>query len=206
MNKKMYYWLRFFQISALLAVSVVIFLQLNELHSISNNIRYQQTEKFSDSLTNLAAAEASRYLAQNNHSDLQLLIDDLSTNAMVRDATIYNNLGKVLFQSNKALLLPVLLKLGATSEEEISGIIPYIAELYKEEEKIGYIRISLRQDHILTLIFDYQEQILQALVSLLVLAFLAGIIIMALFFKRIANWYSRLNRLIPNLIAANKQT
>lgn len=201
----MYYWLRFCQISALLAVSIVIFLQLNELHSISNNVRYQQTEKFSDSLTNLAAAEASRYLAQNNHNDLQLLIDDLTTDAMVRDATIYDNLGKVLFQSNEPLLLPVLLKLEATSEEEISGIIPYIAELYNEDEKIGYIRISLQQDHILRLIFDYQEQTLQTLISLLFLSFLAGSILMALFFKRFEAWYYRLNRLIPNLIATNKQ-
>lgn len=205
MNKKMYYWLRFFQISALLTVLFVIFLQFNELRLISNSVRYQQTEKFSDSLTNLAAAEAARFLSQNKDEDLQLLIDDLSTDAMVRDATIYDNLGKVLFQSNNPLLLPVLLKLGTTSDEEIKGIIPYIAELYNEDEKIGYIRISLRQDHILRLIFDYQQQTLETLMSLLLLSFLAGCIIMALFFKRLEAWYYRLNKLIPNLIAANKQ-
>ncbi|WP_413699197.1 AhpA/YtjB family protein [Psychromonas sp. KJ10-10] len=205
MNKRMYYWLRFFQISGLLAVLIVIFLQFNELRLISNSVRYQQTEKFSDSLTNLAATEATRYLSQNKDQDLQLLIDDLSTDAMVRDATIYDNLGKVLFQSNNPLLLPVLLKLETSDDADIKGIIPYIAELYNEQEKIGYIRISLRQDHILQLIFDYQQQTLETLISLLLLSFLAGCIIMALFFKRLEAWYYRLNSLIPNLIATNKQ-
>jgi membrane protein len=205
MNKKMYYLLRFFQISGLFAVSIVIVLQLNELRVISNEVRYQQTEKFSYSLTNLAAAEAARYLAQNKNKDLQMLINDLSNDPMVRDATIYDNLGKVLFQSNEPLLLPELLKINTTSVKEIKGIIPYIAELYKENEKIGYIRISLRQDHILRLIFDYQDQTLQTLISLLLLSFLAGSIIMALFFKRLEGGYYRLNKLIPNLIAANKK-
>lgn len=201
----MYYYLRFFQISGLLAVSIIIIFQLNALRVISNEVRYQQTEKLSYSLTNLAAAEAARYLAQQKNNDLQLLIKDLSNDPMVRDATIYDNLGKVLFQSNEPLLLPVLLKINPSSGNEIKGIIPYIAELYKEDKKIGYIRISLRQDHILRLIFDYQEQTLQTLISLLILSFLAGSIIMALFFKRFEAWYYRLNRLIPNLIAANNK-
>ncbi|MCP5078117.1 MAG: hypothetical protein GY951_08695 [Psychromonas sp.] len=204
MNKKMYYWLRFFQISALLTVSVIIFFQLNELRLISNEVRYQQTEKFSYSLTNLAAAEASRYLAQKKEKDLQLLINDLSNDPMVRDATIYDHLGKVLYQSNEPLLLPILLKINESSGDGIRGIIPYIAELYKEEEKIGYIRISLKQDHILRIIFDYQEQTLETLISLLLLSFLAGSIIMALLFRRLEAWYYRLSGVIPNLIASNK--
>ena len=201
----MYYWLRFLQISSLLAVSVIIIFQLNELRVISNEVRYQQTEKFSYSLTNLAAAEAARYLAQKKNKDLQLLINDLSNDPMVRDATIYDNLGKVLFQSNDPLLLPVLLKINESSGQEIKGIIPYIAELYKESEKIGYIRISLRQDHILRIIFDYQEQNLETLMSLLLLSFLAGVILMALFFRRFESWYYSLNKIIPKLIAINKK-
>jgi len=205
MNKKMYYWLRFFQLSGLLTVSIIIFFQLNELRLISNEVRYQQTEKFSYSLTNLAAAEASRYLAQKKEKDLQLLINDLSNDPMVRDATIYDHLGKVLYQSKEPLLLPVLLKINESSGDDIKGIIPYIAELYKEDEKIGYIRISLKQDHILQIIFDYQELTLKTLISLLLLSFLAGSIIMALFFKRLEAWYYRLSDIIPNLIASNKR-
>jgi len=199
----MYYWLRFLQISSLLIVSIIIIYQFNALRVISNELRYQQTTKFSYSLTNLAAAEASRYLSQKKVKDLQLLIDDLSNDPMVRDATIYDNLGKILFQSNEPLLLPVLLKIDTESDSNIAGIIPYISELYKEDTKIGYIRISLRQDHILQIIFDYQEKALSTLITLLMLSFLAGSLIMALFFRRLEASYYRLKDLIPNLIESN---
>jgi len=205
MKIKMYYGLRFLQISGLLAVAIVILFQLNELRIISNSVGYKQTEKFSYSLTNLAAAEASRYFAQKKTKELQILINDLSNDPMVRDATIYDHLGKVLYQSDEPLQLPVLLKIKTTSNDKIEGIIPYIAELYDGDEKIGYIRISLRQDHILGIIFNYQEQTLEILTLLLLLSFLAGSIIMALIFKRAEGYYYRLGDVIPNLIASNKK-
>jgi len=186
-------------------VTAIILFQLNELRTLSNKVGYQQTEKFSYSLTNLAAAEASRYFSQNKHKELQLLINDLSNDPMVRDATIYDHLGKVLHQSNEPLQLPVLLKIDDVTTKDIKGIIPFIAELYKEDEKIGYIRISLRQDHILGIILNYQQQTLEILILLLLLSFIAGSIIMALFFKYAERGYYRLGDLIPNLIASNKK-
>ncbi|PKF60663.1 hypothetical protein CW745_14130 [Psychromonas sp. psych-6C06] len=206
MKSKMYYGLRALQITTLIVVSVVILFQLNELRVISNEVRYQQTEKFSYSLTNLAAAEASRYLGQKKSKDLQLLINELSNDPMVRDATIYDHLGKILYQSNDPLLLPILLKINEPVNDDIKGVIPYIAELYKEDKKIGYIRISLKQDHILRLIFNYQQQSLETLTLLLLLSFFAGSLIMALFFRRAEAAYYRLNKLIPNLIAMNKKS
>jgi len=205
MKIKMYYVLRFLQLSGLIVVTAITLFQLNELRTLSSSVGYQQTEKFSYSLTNLAAAEASRYFSQKKHKELQLLINDLSNDPMVRDATIYDHLGKVLYQSDEPLQLPVLLKISATSAKDIKGIIPYIAELYNEDEKIGYIRISLRQDHILGIILNYQEQTLEILILLLALSFLAGSIIMALIFKRAEHGYYRLGDLIPNLIASNKR-
>lgn len=205
MKIKMYYGLRTLQISGLLIATIIILFQLNQLRIISNDVGYQQTEKFSYSLTNLAAAEASRYLAQEKKKELQILINELSDDPMVRDATIYDHLGKVLYQSNEPLRLPVLLKIDESVTNEVVGIIPYIAELYKEDTKIGYIRISLRQDHILSLIFSYQQQTLEILILLLVFSFLAGSIIMALFFNRAERWYYRLSELIPDLIASNKK-
>jgi len=202
----MYYGLRFLQLSGLIAVTAIILFQLNELRMLSSNVGYQQTEKFSYSLTNLAAAEASRYFSQNKHKELQILINDLSNDPMVRDATIYDHLGKVLYQSNEPLQLPVLLKIDENATPDIRGIIPYIAELYKEDEKIGYIRISLRQDHILGIILNYQQQTLEILLLLLGLSFIAGSIIMALFFKYAEQGYYRLGDLIPNLIASNKKS
>lgn len=190
MNIKMYYGLRFLQISGLFVVAIIMLIQLNELRILSDSIRYQQTEKFSYSLTNLAATEASRYFSQKKTNELRRLINDLSHDPMVRDATIYDHLGKILHQSNTPLLLPDLLR--RDKNKNIEGIIPFIAQLYSGDKKIGYIRISLRQEHILSVMFNYQEQILEILILLLVLSFIAGSISMALFFNHIKNGYYRL--------------
>lgn len=205
MKIKMYYGLRFLQITGLIVAIIIMLIQFNELRMISKSVSYQQTEKYSYTLTNLAAAEASRYLSQSKTKELQILINDLSNDPMVRDATIYDHLGKTLYQSNDPLLLPVLLRIDKTSTREIAGITPYIAELYKENEKIGYIRISLRKDHILGIIFDYQQQTLEILILLLTLSFIVGGIIMALFYNRIKGYYYRLSKVIPNLISSNKK-
>ncbi|WP_019615229.1 AhpA/YtjB family protein [Psychromonas ossibalaenae] len=204
MNKKMYYLLRTCQISGLIIVCAVILYQIAMLENTSNEMRYQQTEKFSYSLTNLAAAEATRYLSQNKIKDLQLLIDDLSNDPIVRDATVYDNLGQILYQSKNSLPLQVLLKINDSDGVSAEGVIPYIAELYNEDKKIGYIRISLEQENILSLIHNYQEKGFSTMLLLLILSFTAGTIIMALFFRRAEAAYYRLATLIPRLIDSNK--
>lgn len=201
----MYYLLRTLQISSLFIICSVIAYQFMSLRNASNGIRYQQTEMFSQSLANLAAAEASRYLSQQKNKDLQLLINELTSDPMVRDVTIYDQFGKVILQSQDTLPLSILLNIGFTNDQRAEGIIPHIAELYKENVKIGYIRISLEQQKMLSLIFDYQEKSFSTMLLLFVLSFLVGTIIMALFFRRIEGAYYRLAGLIPKLIVQNQQ-
>jgi membrane protein len=200
MHKKMYYLLRTLQISSLLIICSIIAYQFISLRNTSDGIRYQQTERFSYSLTNLAASEASRYLSQQKNKDLQLLINELTDDPIVRDVTIYDQFGKIIFQSKNALPLPILLNIASSDDKRSQGIIPQIAELYKNNEKIGYIRISLEQEKILSLINDYQEKIFSTMLLLFVLSFLAGTIVMALFFRRITAIYYRLSGLISKLI------
>lgn len=204
MNKKMYYLLRTLQIVSLIIISAVIAYQFTMLKSTSNQIKYQQTERFSYSLTNLAAAEATRYLAQKKLKDLQLLIDDLSHDPIVRDATIYDDLGRIVYQSEDVLALQTLLNLNDDNSSQAQGVIPYIAELYTENKKIGYIRITLEQDKILSLIHDYQEKSLSTMWLLLVLSFAAGAILMALFFRRLEAIYYHTVKGLYELIQKNR--
>lgn len=192
MAKKSFVIFRTLQIIGICVLFSVIIYQLISLQNESNAIRYQQTEKFAYSLTNLAAAEASRYLAQKKHKDLQLLIDDLSNDPIVRDATIYDELGQIIYQSKTALPLPILLKLGVQQSKEADGVIPYIAELYSDKTKIGYIRIALEQERILSLIHDYQKRGSSILVFLILLAFVTGLITMAVSFRKLDIIYQQI--------------
>lgn len=196
MNRKWFYLLRTMQIISLIAVCALIAYQFTMLQSTSNQIKHQQSERFSYSLTNLAAAEATRYLVQNKQQDLQLLLDDLSQDPNVKDATVYDNLGKILYQSEDVLPLPILLNINLGEDEKVQGVVPYVAELYDKEKKIGYLRITLEQQNILSLTENYQEKSLSTMLLLLILSFAAGTIIMALFFRRLeAAYFHRLKEL-----------
>ena len=205
MGKKFFWVVRLTQITAILCLFAIIAYQFNSLQNESNGVRYQQTEKFSYSLTNLAAAEASRYLAQQNQEDLKLLIDDLSDDPIVRDATIYDEFGKIIYQSEQVLPLPVLLQLNEDGSQPVDAVIPHIAELYADKTKIGYIRVTLEQGKILSLIESYQERGLSILSLLTLLAFIAGMLLTIVCYKRVNIIYKQSLAEIPKLIERTKQ-
>jgi len=204
MGKKFFWIVRLSQIAAILCLFAIIAYQFNSLQNESNGVRYQQTEKFSYSLTNLAAAEASRYLAQENQDDLKLLIDDLSDDPIVRDATIYDEFGKIIYQSEQVLPLPELLQLNNEGSHDVDGVIPHIAELYSDNTKIGYIRVTLEQGKILSLLESYQERGLSILSLLTLLAFIAGMLLTIVFYKRVNIIYKQSLAEIPKLIERTK--
>jgi membrane protein len=205
MVNKLFWIKRTLQLVTMFALFAVIAYQFIALQNESNEVRFQQTEKFSYSLTNLAAAEASRYLSQKNQENLQLLIDDLSEDPIVRDAIIYDKLGQILYQSKASIPLPVLLKIGDKQSDEAEGVIPYIAELYADGTKIGYIRIALEQERILSLIQHYQQRGLSIMSLLILLSFIAGTLLTAIFYKKVTSIYSQLIAEIPKLIERTKK-
>jgi len=184
MFKKNFWKPRPIKVAITVLCVLIIIYQFLSLKSESNAVRFQQTEKFSYSLTNLAATEASRYLSQKKDKELQFLIDSLSQDPVVKDATIYDQYGQTIYQSEQAMPLTTLLNIGGEYEES-EGVIPYIAELYSDNTKIGYIRITLEQDDILSKIQNYQDRGLAILQLLILLAFITGMLVMALFFKKI---------------------
>lgn len=205
MVNKLFWIKRTLQVVTMFALFAVIAYQFITLQNESNAVRFQQTEKFSYSLTNLAAAEASRYLSQKNQENLQLLIDDLSEDPIVRDAIIYDKLGQILYQSKASIPLPVLLKIGGKQSDEAEGVIPYIAELYDDGTKIGYIRIALEQERILSLIQNYQQRGLSIMSLLILLSFTAGTLLTAIFYKKVTSIYKQLIAEIPKLIERTKK-
>lgn len=204
MKQKMHFMLPILQIVSLILICSIIIYQFSMLINTANKVKYQQTEKFAYSLTNRAAAEATRYLSNKSEADLQQLVDDLSDDPIVRDATVYNELGQILYQSKNVLPLKSLLKIDSQEEQYAQGVIPYIAELYNENKKIGYIRVSLEQQKILALIDDYQEKSASTMLLLLILSFMAGIILMALFFNKLKDIYYSIAKTLYVLLQQNR--
>ncbi len=203
MKKKMYYLLRTLQILGLILVCTVILYQFSILERSANQVKYQQSEHFAASLINLAAARASHYLSSQKLTDLEQFIDDLSTDPMVRNASIYDDLGKLIYQSDKMLPLTNLLSTASDNRQTLKAV-PYIEELYKEDKKIGYIRINLEQQKALAMIDAYQKTSQSTMLLLLILSLLAGTIVMALLFRRLENAYYYLAKRIYLSIRKNR--
>ena len=163
-------------------LSSIIIYQLESLKLESNTVRSQQIEKFSYSLTNFAASQAARYLSEDKNKELQSLINSLSEAPVIKDASIYDKFGEVIYQSEGALGVISLLKINQENKEEES-FIPYITELYSDKVKIGYLRITVKQDDVLSLIHDYENRGLAILQFLIMLSFITGMIVMAVLFK-----------------------
>jgi len=189
-------------LSITLLLSIIAYQYISLKHE-SNAVRFQQTDKFSYSLTNIAATEASRYLSEERNNELQFLIDSLSQDPVVRDATIYDKYGKILYQSEQALALTTLLKIGGDSKDA-EGVLPYIAELYANKTKIGYIRITLEQEDILSLIQEYEEHGLMTLQLLIMLSFIMGMLIMAFFFRKAEVKYKHFKMEFPFIMQGIK--
>lgn len=182
MNKRKYYLIRTLKITSLLIVCSVIAYQLIMLRSTANQIKQQQSERFSYSLTNLASAEATRFIANKKTKELQRIIKQVSDDPLVKNATIYDKQGKVLYQSGD------IQKRSASQTEQ--EVVPYITELYKEKTKLGYIHISLEQGKIFQLVNDYRERSGFTMLLLVVISFSTGVILTFLFANKILFFYS----------------
>jgi len=203
-NKK--FWIsRCIQILLICILAAITALQLNKLHIQTEKLGYQQSEKFSVSLTRLATAEAARYLSQDKKDELKLLIDNLQQDPMIKDATVYDQFGDIIYQSEDSLSLPTLLNLEESNDPEAQGLAPYIGELYFEQAKIGYIRITLEQERLISLISNYQEKGSEILTLSLILTFVCGLIVMIIFYRRLSIIGKSSLALIKKAIPSNKQ-
>lgn len=177
MLKKKTYLLHLIQISCLVLICAVAIYKIAMLHHTANELKFQQIEKFAASLSGFAAEEAQHYLAKNKTQDLHLLIDNLSKDTAIQDATIYNNLGEIIYQSKPILGLSDLLKITPNNEVDSSKITPYISELYNDNKKVGYIRITLKKNEILKLIDEYQDQSTSTSLLMMIILFFTGVVV-----------------------------
>ena len=195
MEKKIFWLFRLLKVISLFLIVAVIAIQLTTLQKESLTLRNQQIERFSQLLTNVIVPNASRHLSQNKTDALQQLIDDLRNDSMIRDATVYNDLGEIVAQSKDNIPLPELLNLIEKNQIEenekntTSDVRPYVEELRYDAKKVGYIRLSLEQHTLLNLINHYQERSFNRLIIMLLLALIAGMLIMVICYKRLSITY-----------------
>ncbi|WP_434340048.1 AhpA/YtjB family protein [Motilimonas cestriensis] len=192
---RLFIWRMLQLIVAIGLIGYLAYLTTN-LQVLADKNRIEQTQRFGYTLTNRAANDAARYLEAEDNEELSRLVDGLSNDPLVRDVTIYNAFGVVLHQSADALPLDLVLNLSpkttsADAREIAQNRIPYIAELFKESTKIGYLRVTLEQGKILAVMNDYQQKANELLKTMLIVALLIGFLLTRSLSKK-RHWWQQL--------------
>jgi membrane protein len=173
-------------------IGYLAYLTIN-LQILADKSRIEQTQRFGYTLTNRAANDAARYLEASNGDELARLVNDLSLDPLVRDVTIYDAFGVVLHQSKDPLPLDLVLNItpkttSADAREIAQNRIPYIAELFQESTKIGYLRVTLEQGKILSVMSAYQQKANELLQTMLFIALLIGFLLTRALSKKRQWW------------------
>ncbi|RCU45219.1 hypothetical protein DU002_15970 [Corallincola holothuriorum] len=144
------YWRLFF--IAITVALVMVIMQLMVMLSVRTNaLIQQQTEVMSRMLTHQAALEAVQLLLDQDQPRLQAMAEHLASDPFIHDATIYDVEGIAVARSANVLAINDLLGFGQFSPENRPSreLRPYIAEVVKENETLGYIRITLEMEKLL---------------------------------------------------------
>ncbi len=171
-------------IQLLVAIGLIGYLAYltTNLQLLADKNRIEQTQRFGYTLTNRAANDAARYLQGDEQDELARLVAELAKDPLVRDVTIYDAFGVVQHQSDDAMPLDLVLNIApkttsADAREIAQNRIPYIAELFQESTKIGYLRVTLEQGKILAEMNHFQQKANELLKTMLFVALLIGFLL-----------------------------
>ncbi|MFO6424036.1 AhpA/YtjB family protein [Motilimonas sp. KMU-193] len=166
------------------------------LQLLADKNRIEQTQRFGYTLTNRAANDAARYLQNDEQEELARLVSELAKDPLVRDVTIYDAFGMMLHQTDNAMPLDLVLGItpkttSADAREIAQNRIPYIAELFQESTKIGYLRVTLEQGKILAEMNHFQQKANELLKTMLFVALLIGFLLTRSLSKK-RQWWQQL--------------
>ncbi|MGL5040039.1 MAG: AhpA/YtjB family protein [Aeromonas sp.] len=127
-----------------------------------------------------AVRDVTRWMKEDKSSELERLTQDLAAEPDIFDATLYDERGIPLAQSQQALPLENLLPIGSDNKslpEQGKGRSQFVQEIRDGERTLGFLRITLEEQKLLV-DKDTQLKVIQEKQRLLLLvALLAGLLI-----------------------------
>ncbi|WP_082038227.1 YtjB family periplasmic protein, partial [Aeromonas diversa] len=120
---------------------------------------HAQAREQAEALVGYAARNMSRWLQEKNKDELSLLADNLARDPLITDVTLYDGRGVPIAQSGNALPLEALLPIGSDNRTPQSeGRRPFVEEIRKGDDTLGYLRITLEEQQLLE---PLQEKLLR---------------------------------------------
>ena len=163
---------------AIVIGGVVLCINLWVSHNQQAETWYQQqASQLGRSLTKLSAQTLMNGLASNDKAFIVEQLSHLANDPYVSGVALYNQKGQLIEERDNDVSL--------LARYQLNPAVPlvFIQDIRNSDNDImGYLRIVLDESKVMQFHFDYQQQVLQQLEVLLVLAAILGFIICRAFY------------------------
>ncbi|WP_158967579.1 AhpA/YtjB family protein [Paraglaciecola sp. L3A3] len=141
------------------------------------NWHKKQANQLGQSLSNLAAHILVEAIRKNDSKKLTQQLAFIGEDPHVLSASIYDNKGTILANNKIATSVVAIYKLNSATP------LVFVKKIKYQDELIGYLRIMLKEEEVMKYHSEYQLQLYQQLIVLMLLAGVGGILIARVFYK-----------------------
>ena len=159
----------------------------------------EQTQSLSRMVVRQAAETAAKHVIENNQDTLQTLVQQLSTEPLILDASIYNLEGITIAKTEDAMPLEQVTGLSTPLSVASFGRLQMIEPIYTEGQVIGFMRITLEQGKLLEHAASQIEYMTNVTRGLILAALFIGFLLAYTFGRRKDIWH------FPFLLTANEK-
>lgn len=175
------------RIIAILLVALIFFFTIQNSVAISKGnekIQANQLETLTKLLVSQASQSASEPLFNQDQERLLTLANQLATDRLVFDATIYDAEGVQLAASDMALTVRDILGLDTPLETASIGRQQLVEPVLHEGSVIGFIRITFETGKVTAISDHHYRKSDRAMYLMIIVSFISGILLTLLLFGK----------------------
>lgn len=163
---------------ALVIVGVIICFNVWLNHANQSRIWYQQqASQLGRSLTHLSSQLLTKALINDDKEQIQAHLNFLKQDSYVTGVALYNQKGQLIQDKDNQVSMVARMKMSSSQS------LIFIQNIVSENgEIIGYLRLILDEKKVMQFHFDYQNELLQQIEVLLLLAALVGLLLTRAFY------------------------
>lgn len=185
-------WQYLGRLSVLLLCSLALIGML-EYGSLLTQRYYQmlseQTQTLSRMLVRQAAENAASDITDNNQDKLQKLVNNLSNEPLILDATIYNIEGVTLAKTDNSMPLTQLTGLSTPLAMASIGRQQIVEPIFANKHVIGFVRITLEHNKLLAHAKDQIHYMTRIIRGLTLASLMIGLLLAFTFGRRKDIWH-----------------
>lgn len=157
----------------------------------------EQTQSLSRMVVRQAAETAAPLVIENDQDTLQALVQQISTEPLILDASIYDLEGLTIAKTEDAMPLEQVTGISTPLSVASFGRLQLIEPIFAEEQVVGFMRITLEQGKLLEHAASQIEYMTNVTRGLILGALFIGFLLAYTFGRRKDIWH------FPFLLTAN---